>query len=269
MVSTKKYLCWVMVALMFFAVVSSGCGGGGSGPISSNSNEQKTESEKDNATQEGETTPTPTNPETQTPTNPVEPETPTDDGNSTPTTPETPTPEAPAEPTVPKSVNGTWNIDSGYVLMSADVNGNISYGRQTYVSGSASEVKIEFLPDSEDIVGGTYTLVLTGDNVEANSDHGDVLSLRFTDSESGSTDTGLFHTGFYTHRTFTRTGENMFELNATENDPDGVTGSIFTVKYKITLEDSLLRWDETINAEYSSSNYNATVDTFREILLKQ
>ena len=31
MMSTKKYLCWVVVALMFLAVVSCGCGGGGGG----------------------------------------------------------------------------------------------------------------------------------------------------------------------------------------------------------------------------------------------
>ena len=241
MMSTKKYLCWVIVALMFLAVLSGGCGGGG-GPISSNSNEQNTESENDNATQEGETTPT-------------NPETPTDDGDNTPTTPE--------------SVNGTWNIDSGYVLRSADMNGTNVYNRQNYVSGSASEVKIEFLPDGEDAVGGSYTLVLTGDNVQANSENGDVLSIRFADSESGSTDNTFFHTGFLTHRTFTRTGENTFELNATENDPDGVTGSVVTVKYKITLDGSLLRWNEAMTAEYTEGSNHAKVDTFIEILLKQ
>ena len=38
MMGTRKYLCWVLVALMFLAVLSGGCGGGSSGGSSSSDN---------------------------------------------------------------------------------------------------------------------------------------------------------------------------------------------------------------------------------------
>ena len=53
MMGTRKYLCWVIVALMFLAAVSGGCGGSGGGGSSSSSpttNENETDSGTNDST---------------------------------------------------------------------------------------------------------------------------------------------------------------------------------------------------------------------------
>ena len=54
MTGTRKYLCWVMVALMFLAVLSGGCGGGSSGGSSPNNN-QSQQNEQDDTTHDTDT----------------------------------------------------------------------------------------------------------------------------------------------------------------------------------------------------------------------
>ena len=47
MMNTKKYLCWILAALMFFALLSGGCGGGGGGSSKSTTNNQTQEDTTD------------------------------------------------------------------------------------------------------------------------------------------------------------------------------------------------------------------------------
>ncbi|MBQ9419170.1 MAG: hypothetical protein IJU31_02205 [Synergistaceae bacterium] len=57
MMSTKKHLCWFLVALVFFAVVSTGCGGGSSTTDSGNTkSSESTQSGNNNKTNQNQQT---------------------------------------------------------------------------------------------------------------------------------------------------------------------------------------------------------------------
>ena len=226
MMSTKKYLCWVVVALMFLAVLSGGCGGGSGGSTNTGANNEN--------------------------------------GNSTPNT-ET-SPEESFDTSIPTTINGTWNVDSGNLDVSTIMNGdNVGGIKATYAKGSTSEVTLEFL--SNDEKGIEYTLVITGNDVENHSEHGDVLRVGIIPDEGKSSDHTVLHTGFYSHRTFKRTGLNTFELDATENDID--VGSTTTVKLKITLENSSLRWTELTVSTLTADGLDSKITSLANFVFKR
>ena len=227
--NTKKYVCMLFVALMFLAVVSGGCGGGGGGSSSDSS-----KGTNQNQTNEN-------------------------------TTPDTDTDEEPFDPTVPTSLNGTWNVDTGKVDVTTTMDGTDVGGiKATYAAGTASEVTLTFLSDDED--GINYTLVVSGNNVRYHSSHGDTLRFDTINNENQSSSQIALHTGFYSHRTFTRTGLNTFVLNATEDNTEDGT---MTVKLKLKLEGSSLRWTESTVSVLSTEALNLKTDALVDFVFKR
>ena len=181
----RKNLYWVLMVLLVFACLRSGCGGSGGSDVAIDGNNGTNQNQQQNNTPnvpETPTTPetptipeTPTTPETPTspdiPTTPETPTTPTPTSPDNPATPNTPTtpnnptsPDNPATPNNPSAefnMNGTWQIVSGELHED-----NISFPdlshTSRYIGGSAPtfDISIGKNPDNE-----YYTVKLSGEEV--------------------------------------------------------------------------------------------------------
>lgn len=163
----RRNLCWLVIALLVFTFLSSGCGGSSSSPISNNNTTQSQDVTPNNPTSP-DNTPTPT------------PNTPTSPDN-TPTTPNTPT--TTYDFTILsgtwKASNATGSATAGTTTFTMTMNtshantvtfsnvtagGNLQASSQIYWDANGSGVS---LTDIHDDLGGSSTL--TFQNISANT----------------------------------------------------------------------------------------------------
>lgn len=131
-------------------------------------------------------------------------------------------------------INGTWEIESGQGIVSADDSGRLIVAHYTYVAGMNSEVSIEMTRNNSSTYYGTndglYTLKLEGDNVIGSGGYG-ALIVKCTVDETGQNRNMNFPSGI----SFSNKGNGIYNLTG--------NNSMNSYEYTLTLEDeSTLRW---------------------------
>ena len=153
-------------------------------------------------------------------------------------------------------INGTWEIVSGYAVMSQDYSGKIETYHFTY-AGKNEPVEIEMTQTY-----GYYMPRLTGKNVA----NGMILTVFFTKDKSNYEQEIMFTTGAFTYE-----GNGTYRMS-TGYDPDGngTNDNIVNGEFVMKLEDeNTLRWivhgesntDIDIGFSYTAYHY--------EIVLKR
>ena len=140
MMGTKKYLCWVIVALMFLAVMSVGCGGGNSGSISTNNNSSNDITAPDNGTEQEQENSTPENPSNSTDDNENRNE---NNNNNT-------------------GISGTWKFVSGDIYSVSTIQEQDNYSG-TY--DKSTEWVFNVTISLEEQSDGKYTIKISGNDV--------------------------------------------------------------------------------------------------------
>lgn len=153
-------------------------------------------------------------------------------------------------------INGTWEIVSGYAVMSQDYSGKIETYHFTY-AGKNEPVEIEMTQTY-----GYYMPRLTGKNVA----NGIMLTVFFTNDESG-----YEHEIPFTTNRFTYDGNGTYRMNIEDDlDGNGTNDNIVNGEFVMKLEDeNTLRWivhgesntDIDIGFSYTAYHY--------EIVLKR
>ena len=153
--------------------------------------------------------------------------------------------------------NGTWEIVSGYAVISRDHSGKIETYNFTY-AGKNEPVEIEMT----DVSGYYYMPRLKGKNVA----NGVALTVFFTNDKSNYEQTIMFTTGAFTYE-----GSGTYRMSTGDDfDGNGTNDNIMNGEFVMKLEDeNTMRWIEQAE-DNDNINIGLSLGAYHyEIVLKR